>query len=215
MKLSNFKLPPLMWVKVFLVIFYTVGVVGFLLPFTKELFIAITPFALLLSVFLLALFHPQFKPIQVFVFVLLYILGFAVEAVGVNTGLIFGNYLYGNGLGLKLFNTPLLIGVNWLFLTYTASSIATKLSSKTIIQILVAPSIMLFYDIVLEHLAPKMDMWSWQNNQIPVNNYTAWWLIGFVFVVMLKYFKVPTSNPLSLLLFGCQYLFFLILYFCF
>lgn len=215
MKLSGTNAIPLWWVKFFLVVFYAVGVLGFLFPVTKPLFIAITPFAILLSVYLLALYHTKFNSLQVIIFCFVFLFGFLVEAVGVNTGLIFGNYNYGSGLGFKLYNTPLLIGVNWLFLTYTASSIANKLSSKTGLQLMIAPSIMLFYDFILEHVAPQMDMWSWNGDSIPLKNYLAWWVIGFVFVALLKIFKVSTQNPLSLFLFCCQYLFFLILYLIF
>lgn len=215
MKVSDLRAMPLWWIKLFLVVFYAVGVMGFLVPITKPLFIAIIPFALLLSVFLLALYHTKFSAVQVLVFALIFVLGYIVEAMGVNTGLIFGNYTYGRGLGFQLFNTPLMIGVNWLFLTYTASSIADKLCTKVGFQLILAPSIMLFYDFLLEHLAPKMDMWSWHESIIPIQNYVAWWFIGFVFVGLFKFFKVPTNNPLALFLYICQYLFFLVLFLVF
>ena len=35
------------------------------------------------------------------------------EAIGVNTGLLFGTYEYGANLGFKIFGVPLIIGVNW------------------------------------------------------------------------------------------------------
>jgi putative membrane protein len=38
--------------------------------------------------------------------------GFFIEAIGVNTGLIFGNYVYKTTLGWKFLETPLIIGVN-------------------------------------------------------------------------------------------------------
>src|SRR5210317_2015499 len=40
--------------------------------------------------------------------------GFAVELIGVQTGLLFGEYAYGSALGPKLMGVPLIIGVNWL-----------------------------------------------------------------------------------------------------
>jgi putative membrane protein len=48
---------------------------------------------------------------------LIAVAGFFIEAIGVNTGLIFGNYVYKTTLGWKFLETPLIIGVNWILLT--------------------------------------------------------------------------------------------------
>lgn len=195
-------------VRKFIVIFYIVALCGFIIPFTKAFFIIITPFALLLNVYLLAIYHEKYTLKCVLIFLLIFISGYCIEVVGVKTGFIFGSYIYGNALGIKLFETPLLIGVNWLFLTYTAIGITEKLNIKKRLVLFVAPAIMLVYDVVLEQVAPKMDMWSWQNALVPLKNYIAWYIIAFSFVLLLKAFKIKTSNPLSAILFICQFLFF-------
>jgi putative membrane protein len=146
------------------------------------------------------------------VFAIIFLSSIIVEIVGVKTGLVFGSYHYGNALGPKILGTPLIIGLNWLFLTYAAASISEKISSKTSIQILTTPTIMLVYDLVLEQLAPKMDMWHWENSFIPVQNYIAWWVLGFLFASLLKTFKVNTKNPVAPVLITVQFLFFLILF---
>lgn len=199
---------PISEVRKFLIIFYIVGLLGFIIPFTKAFFISITPFALLLNVYLLAIYHEKYTLKYVLIFLLIFISGYSIEVVGVKTGLIFGSYIYGNALGIKLFETPLLIGINWLFLTYTATSIAEKLKIKKWFAIFVAPAFMLVYDIVMEQVAPKMDMWNWHNSEVPIRNYVAWYVIAFSFVLLLKAFKIKTSNPLSAILFICQFLFF-------
>lgn len=202
-------------VKKFIVIFYIVGTLGFLIPFTKDFFIAITPFALILSTYLLAIYHEKYTKKIVFVFLLIYLLGFLVELIGVNTGLIFGDYKYGSGLGFKIFGTPLLIGINWLFLTYTSVSILSSFKLNSVLTVIFAPFLMLIYDIVLEQVAPKMDMWDWQNASVPIANYIAWYLIALVFAGFLKVFKINTENPMSKILLLSQFvfLFFLMLFF--
>lgn len=199
---------PIGEVRKFIVIFYIVGLCGFFIPFTKAFFISITPFALLLNVYLLAIYHEKYTLKYVLIFLLIFISGYCIEVVGVKTGLIFGIYNYGNALGIKLFETPLLIGVNWLFLTYTAISITEKLNIKKWLALFVAPALMLVYDIVLELVAPKMDMWNWHNSEVPLKNYIAWYIIAFCFVMLLNAFKIKTSNSLSAIIFICQFLFF-------
>jgi|SRR5574344_548416 uncharacterized membrane protein len=198
-------------VKKFIVIFYTVGILGFIIPWTHNLFIILTTYALLLSTYLLLLYHENYSKKDILVFSAIAVLGFFVEVLGVNTGLIFGSYKYGEGLGIKLFQTPLLIGVNWLFLTYTALSISDKITKNTYLQLIIAPTLMIVYDMVMEQLAPIMNMWSWAGSSIPMKNYIAWWLLGFLFTGILKRFKINTNNSLALLLFICQFIFFVVL----
>ncbi len=202
---------PIADVKKFIVIFYLVGLLGFIIPFSKEFFIVITPFALLLNSYLLAIYHKKYALKDVLIFLLIFISGYVIEVIGVKTGLIFGIYTYGNALGLKMFETPLMIGINWLFLTYTATAITDSLKGNKWLAVFVAPALMLVYDIVLEQVAPKMNMWTWQNSEVPIRNYIAWYAIAFCFVLLFKIFKIETKNPLSAILFICQFVFFALL----
>ena len=204
---------PIAEVKKFIVIFYIVGLSGFIIPFSKAFFIVITPFALLLSTYLLAIYHKKYALKDVLVFLLIFISGYIIEVIGVKTGLIFGMYTYGNTLGLKIFETPLMIGINWLFLTYTATAIANSLKIFKRLIVFITPALMLIYDIVLEQVAPKINMWTWQNSEVPFKNYLAWYIIALVFVLLFKVFKIETKNQMAVILFVCQFLFFLLLTF--
>ncbi len=202
---------PVKEVRRFLVIFYIVGTLGFLLPFTQKLFIAITPFALLLNVYLLAIYHKAYNAGTIAVFLFVFLAGFFIEVIGVKTGCIFGHYEYASGLGLKLFDTPLLIGVNWLFLSYASTSVLSRVKLPRVLYYLVPPVLMLVYDLVLEQVAPKMDMWYWDNDKIPLQNYLAWFLIAFLFTSLIKLFNIDTENGLAKVLLLCQFVFFVLL----
>lgn len=203
----------LLQIKLFFIIVYFVGTIGLIIPYSFSLFLRLTFFTLIVSSIGLFIFHQAINiKKDIIIFVAIFFLGFTVEVLGVNTGLIFGKYQYGETLGIKLFKTPLLIGLNWLFLTYTALSISNKITKNSFLQLIIAPTLMLVYDIVMEQLAPIMDMWSWTNSLIPIKNYIAWWLIGLLFAVILKRTKINTNNPLALLMFLCQFLFFVVLF---
>ena len=202
---------PLKEVIKFIILFYIVGFIGFLIPQTNHFFKTITPLALLLNTYLLAVYHEKYTKKGLLIFAIIYLLGFLIEVAGVQTGKIFGIYSYGNSLGPKLWSTPLMIGVNWLFLTYTAVSISNKFSLKPWLTIIVAPALMLIYDLVLEQVAPKLNMWSWSNEDIPMQNYLAWYIIAFIFVVAIKALKIKVENKLATILFLCQFIFFVLL----
>ncbi|MEA4982357.1 MAG: carotenoid biosynthesis protein [Paludibacter sp.] len=197
----------------FLIIFYIIGVAGMLLPVTSGLFIFLTPVALLMSFGLLMMNHqPGYNAKNTAVFSFIFISGIVVELIGVHTGLIFGNYIYGKGLGLKIFDTPLLIGMNWLLLVYTTGTIMQKVNITPVLRIAAGATMMLIYDLVLEQVAPKMDMWSWENSEVPVNNYIAWWLIAVFFHSLIELFGIKLKNPLSITILVTQFLFFVVLY---
>jgi len=200
--------------KKFIVSFYVIGLAGFLIPATKHIFIHITPLALLVTVYLLAIYHRPYTRNTLLLFLLIYFLGYFIEVVGVKTSLIFGSYEYGKALGIKVFETPLLIGLNWLYLTYISVDIMkNSFKTKPWLTIISAPLLMLIYDIVLEQVAPKMDMWSWESSSAPIKNYVAWYIIGGVFVALFEIFKIEPNNPVAKVLFVSQFLFFFMLSF--
>jgi putative membrane protein len=96
-----------------------VGLYGFLTPALELLFIKLVPYHLLLMLGLM-LVTVNDRSLGLIKFTVgVYLAGFFIEVIGVNTGQIFGDYIYGTALGIKLWATPLLIGVNWLILVYS------------------------------------------------------------------------------------------------
>jgi putative membrane protein len=197
-------------VKIFYAIFYVVGVLGLSFTETRPLFIRLVPFALILGFSGVLLFHEAKWDLKTLTaFVLVYISGFVIESVGVNTGLIFGEYIYGETLGYQIFETPLIIGMNWLFLVYVSSSLTENLNSGKFISFLFPPVLMVIYDLVLEQVAPVLGMWSWNNEVIPLQNYIAWFVLAFLFVLVFRLLNIKTSNKIAPLIFILQFLFFL------
>jgi len=191
--------------------FYVIGFALFAIPLTREFFINITAITLLFVIGIVFYYHQKwnFKTIALFIFI--GISTFVLEIFGVSGGEIFGIYQYDNGLGLKLFETPLIIGLNWLFLIYATQSIAGTISSMPIIRILTAASLMLIYDIVIETVAPIMRMWYFNTPYPPFKNFIAWFLAGLVFQTGLVVFKIDTNNKPARALIFIQIGFFLLI----
>jgi len=119
---------------------------------------------------------------QIFALLLIFLIGMLSEFIGVNYGLIFGEYIYGNNLGFKLFGVPFLIGLNWVILTVICANIASILiKNNSIIQIIVLGTLlMLFMDFVMEPIAPKLDLWKFKNLVVPTSNYIGWLIISIL-----------------------------------
>ena len=142
----------------------------------------------------------------------IFLIGMITESLGVNYGLIFGDYEYGNNLGFKLFGVPYLIGVNWIILTAISANIASFLTKNrsVVFTIITGTLLMLAMDFVMEPIAPKLDMWRFKNLIVPPSNYVGWLFVGlFTQTLYNLYFRekeiiVSTNLYLAFFLFfGC------------
>lgn len=202
-------------VKVLLIIFFAVGISGTAMELTRDLFISLTPLALIICLAALLAYHRSDASAKdSIVFGAIFLAGFLVETAGVNTGMIFGKYSYGDGLGIKILNTPVLIGINWVVLTYCTAIIAEKLSVPGLLRIPAASALMLLYDMVMEQVAPAMRMWRFEDG-IPLQNYLAWVVLAMIFHTVIRIAGLGFSNRMAPFIFVMQGIFFLILYLIF
>lgn len=193
----------------FLWFFYAVGVTGFMVPQTYTLFCYLIPFAHIISGLILMITHEgKVTNREKFYFGFVFTCSYVLEVIGVKTGVIFGHYEYSFGVGPKLFETPLMIGVIWLILVYITSSIVKELKLPKFIQAPAAAFLMVGMDFFIENIAPKLQMWSWENNQIPLQNYVAWFLIALMFHIGIVCFNINTKNRFSKTVFACLIAFF-------
>ena len=136
-------------------------------------------------------------------------MSYLVEVLGINSQLVFGKYIYGSEMGFKVFNTPLMIGINWAMLVYCSASIMQRFRLPLVLQIIFASVLMVLYDIVLESVAPFLGMWYWHGNAVPLQNFAVWFILALVFHGLVKWKKVKTENPVAPAIFICQFLFFI------
>lgn len=192
---------------------YLAGVVGLSLPYSKPIFLKLTAFNLWVSMILLLFFHENWSKKAVITFSCIFISGFLVELIGVKTGAFFGNYKYGQTLGLKLFDVPIAIGANWLVLTYIFSYFSQicfkEKKYNEFVLALISSCCMVILDFLIEPIAVKYNFWRWQGNVIPLQNYLGWFVFGFLFCFIIQKQKIIFKNNLALLLLILQAIFFL------
>jgi len=196
-----------------LVVIYLVGIVGILLPFHAD-FILLTPFNLIISLLLVLYFHGKWTKEMTAYMLIAFWLGFGIEIVGVNTGLVFGEYKYGQVLGWKLWGTPLMIGVNWVLLTYCSATVMNRLFKRAGLwyKALIGAGIMTYLDYWIEPVAMHYGFWSWTNNDVPMQNYFAWFVIAYVILVIFYKLVGKTKNKVAEALLILQFVFFFILH---
>jgi putative membrane protein len=195
----------------FWIIYYTVGVIGFALPSTRELFQNLIGFSILISTVLLFLFHRPWNARFLGASAFVLIGGIFIEAIGVNTGVIFGEYQYGSTLGPQIAETPILIGVNWLMLVYIVWQLVQNMKVNGAGQLLIGAAILVGYDLFLEPVAMETEMWNWAGQNVPHQNFIAWFVISLVFLSIFKLTKNRYENPVAPGLLAAQIAFFFLL----
>lgn len=199
-----------------LIIFYSVGIWGIAFGSNPSQFILLTPLNLLITLAIVLINHNEWSTFHALSFIGIVFVGFIIEMIGVNTGVLFGDYTYGKTLGLSVVNTPLMIGVNWLILVYGSSNLVLSIfSSKTVLLLsFIAATLMVALDVLIEPVAIYLDMWSWASVEIPLQNYLAWWILAFILNYLMIYtLKNSKVNPIASVALGIQFLFFLLLNF--
>lgn len=194
-----------------LVIFYTVGTIGILRESSKEQFLSLSFFNLLLS-FIILLLGREKRSSTFYLFVVLcYMTGIVVEWIGVHTGLLFGEYAYGKNLGLKIMGIPLIIGVNWAMLVFASGAFVAHLKQANWLKAMISAGLMTGLDAIMEPVAMKSDFWQWEGGVIPFYNYVCWFLISWALLWIGFKLKLIETNKVSKALFILLIVFFTIL----
>jgi len=182
--------------------------------YDKAFFVAFTPVNLLLMLFLLIWNEEKLTKPFTWAIVVAGITGIASEMTGVHTGLLFGHYQYGEVLGFKFMEVPLLIGLNWFCIVYCAYAIVLKLSGTNTNRWLLAAGTGLLatlFDWIMEPVAVKLGFWKWENDIIPLYNFICWWIISMLIGLFFFNIRLKAENPFAIYLFIIQFLFFLLL----
>ena len=195
---------------ILIVVWYVGGIIGFIVPAMRPLFQLLTPLGMVMAAILLMYFHEPKNLKSWLVFAGIALIAFVAELIGVNTQVLFGNYQYGPALGFKLWNTPLVIGLNWLVLIYCIAAVTQKIRDRWYFPLTGAAG-MVAFDWLMEPVASATGMWTWSGGNIPLKNYMDWFLVsGFLFL-MIRILKVEFNNRIAPLLLVMQLVFFLTL----
>lgn len=204
-------------------LFHIVGVIGILFTPYKDWFINNTPLTLILMGVLLAASQERLEKGFIGFFLLAFITGMVTEMIGVNTGILFGDYAYGTVMGPKLLGVPFLIGMNWFVIVFCCGSLMQELNKvmlakyeapipRAIVKwsVVIDGAVMAtFFDWLMEPVAVHLGFWVWDGGTIPMLNYACWFVISAVLLAIQQQLKIQAQNHFAIHLLIIQSLFFL------
>jgi len=191
--------------------FYAVGIVGHVFEKTYPYMMVLTPFVLLVFGLAVLLSTTDLDYKLLLWCLVAYVFTFSVETLGVQSGMIFGQYHYGNTLGIKLVDVPLVIGFNWVIVVLGAIAIARRISSKKLHSALLAALFTVGFDVPLEIVAVNLDYWHWTQGFVPMQNYVAWFVVAFIVALSFNYLSLKIKGKVIIHYFVIQFIFFVLL----
>jgi bisanhydrobacterioruberin hydratase len=197
---------------ILIIVFHVVGLIGFAIPGVNTLFVDMVPFHLLLMLVFVAGSHrPANGSFLLFVGII-FLAGFSLEWIGVNSGWIFGKYAYGPALGIQVADIPLCIGVNWFLLIYS-TGVFMKISRvrNMMTRVLTGAFILVLLDFFIEPIAVQLNYWHWANNTIPFRNYIGWFFVSAILLFVFEKFQFKKQSIVAPVFLATQFVFFIIL----
>jgi len=180
-------------ISVFIIwLFHLCGMVGISYG-NKEFFLAFTPINLFISFVLLFVNQKQLESKELKSAFLIFFIGMVSEILGVNYGLIFGDYVYLDNLGVKILGVPVLIGVNWIILTFITGSLSSFIFKNKYVSILMGAILMIGLDLLIEPVAPLLGFWIFDLQKVPLQNYLGWFVIGMITQALFQ-FKIAEKE---------------------
>ena len=194
---------------ILLLILFPFGIIFMLRGLITENFFWVTSLYLsIIAVISILYFVSMTEKITSIFFVgAIFILSTALEAIGLKTGYLFGEYYYSEYfIPFLPGSVPLAITLSWLYIVINSFLICRYLipNPKNSFTIPISAAfIILSFDIMLEPFGSFINKyWIWKNNFIPFQNFLTWFIMGFTFVYMLnrsiKFLPLNNFNFISL-----------------
>ncbi|VXC45401.1 carotenoid biosynthesis protein [Nocardioides sp. AX2bis] len=121
--------------------------------------------------------------------------GLVAEAVGVRTGLPFGDYDYTGTLGAEVADVPVLVPLAWVMMAWPALAVARRLvgARGRVATAVVGACALTAWDVFLDPQMVDAGHWAWEDptpalpgvEGIPLTNFAGWLVVSLVVVALL------------------------------
>jgi putative membrane protein len=195
------------------ILFHVIGLIGFAIPTTNAIFLKLVPWHLLFMFILLVCSHQHIGQKFVLYIIAIFFLGYLAEWSGINHQWLFGDYGYGKTLGIKLLGVPVITGINWFLLTYSAGVLMQHSRLKNaVFRVLAGAFLLVLLDLLIEPVAIKFDYWQWAGS-IPFKNYACWFLASSIMLAIFELFRFKKQSIVAVVFLATQFIFFAFLNF--
>ncbi|WP_226670547.1 carotenoid biosynthesis protein [Metabacillus litoralis] len=137
----------------------------------------------------------------------LFIVSFSIfaEHIGVEYGLLFGDYYYTSDFGPQIIGVPVAIGFAWLMIiagTHAISLVITK-QQHFLYYTIVASLLTVLIDLVIDPVAYEVkNYWVWNAESfyynIPMSNFIGWFIVAFILHTVIFLFSIKSKKMMTI-----------------
>jgi uncharacterized membrane protein len=128
--------------------------------------------------------------------------GFAVEVLGVHTGVPFGRYEYAGSLGISALGVPLVIAFAWTMLAWPAALAARRLAGSFPARVALGAWALAVWDVFLDPQMVASGHWRWLDPSlhlpgvptVPLTDYLGWVAVALVMSYALQRVLAGTES---------------------
>jgi uncharacterized membrane protein len=129
-------------------------------------------------------------------------LGFLAEAIGVGSGVPFGEYAYSGTLGPAVVGVPVIVPLAWLMMSYPCLVLARRLGRGPVSVIGTGAATLASWDLFLDPQMVAAGHWVWANPTpslpgiagIPVTNFAGWLVVSVIVMGALHVLVPPDTT---------------------
>lgn len=189
-----------------ILIFYSVYIAAllcFLIPSAKSIMPSITILILFITgAALLVILLPKIKTGFIYWCFIMLALIFLLEIINLNSGLKLET--------ASLIFIPFTAAFNWILIIAGSIFIAKQIDKNIWITALLAGTLAVLFEVMLEPAAIKLGYWKWENGAVPLYNYYAWFFVAFAGSIIYDAMKIKTGNKILEQYYFIQLLFFVL-----
>ena len=147
-------------------------------------------------------------------FVILGIYALTIETIGLTTGFPYGEFVYNDLLGSRLFGvTPWTVAFAWTPLILASLAVTNRTVNSRLQRILVMTILLVLIDLVLDPGAVYLNFWKYSAGgiyyNVPFSNFAGWVLSGaigaIICEILLSFIKPNSPAPVQLTI-SCFYI---------
>lgn len=154
--------------------------------------------------------HERPRKNLLYCFLTIIILGYIIELIAFQTQAVFGVFSFGNTLGLKLFGTPLLIGIHWFLLGLGSAYFIRWIFTSHVMWVLGGALLTIIGFVITDPVAQSLDIWSWENYSFTFQNYSIRFIVSIAMQMVILLFLKKEKNQFAGYFFILTTLFFII-----
>ncbi|WP_250558171.1 carotenoid biosynthesis protein [Pseudonocardia lacus] len=119
--------------------------------------------------------------------------GLLAEAVGVGTGVPFGDYAYTGTLGAQVLGVPVVVPLAWVMMAWPALVVGRALGRGAVSVVVLGGVALAAWDLFLDPQMVDAGHWTWTHptpalplvTGVPLTNYAGWLLVALVMMTAL------------------------------